>query len=57
VQRGHDLLERIEEEVREKLPNATITIHLEPLEDPRSWTDSIIEPVSAPANGQSTKTR
>lgn len=55
VQRGHDLLERIEEEVREKLPNTTITIHLEPLEDPRSWTDSMIEPVSAPASGHATK--
>jgi cation diffusion facilitator family transporter len=49
VQRGHDLLERIEEEVRDKLPNTTITIHLEPLEDPRSWSDSTLEPLSPPA--------
>lgn len=50
VQRGHDLLERIEEEVRERLSNTTLTIHLEPLEDPRSWADSAIEPISAPVN-------
>ena len=55
VQRGHDLLERIEEEVREKLPNATITIHLEPLEDPRSWSDATIEPISPPAQERETK--
>jgi cation diffusion facilitator family transporter len=54
VQRGHDLLERIEGEVRERLPNTTITIHLEPLEDPRSWSDAVIEPVRAPANEENT---
>jgi len=40
--------------VRERLPNTTITIHLEPLEDPRSWSDAVIEPVSAPANEENT---
>jgi cation diffusion facilitator family transporter len=49
VQRGHDLSERIEEEIRERLPNTTITIHLEPLEDPRSWRDEAIEPVNTPS--------
>jgi cation diffusion facilitator family transporter len=39
VQRGHDLLEAIEEEIRERLPEASVLTHLEPLEDPRSWSD------------------
>ena len=47
VRRGHDLSESIEQRVRDRLPNATITIHLEPLEDPRAWHDSQIEPVTA----------
>jgi cation diffusion facilitator family transporter len=39
VRRGHDLLERIEAEIRHKLENATVFTHLEPLHDPRSYDD------------------
>ena len=40
VQKGHDLAEQIEHEIREKLPNgASILTHLEPVEDPVSWED------------------
>lgn len=39
VQRGHALLERIEQEVRGTLPNATVLTHLEPVEDPASFDD------------------
>jgi divalent metal cation (Fe/Co/Zn/Cd) transporter len=39
VTRGHELLERVEAEVRAALPNATVFTHLEPLEDPLSWED------------------
>lgn len=39
VQRGHALLERIEEEIRGTLPNATVLTHLEPVEDPVSFDD------------------
>jgi cation diffusion facilitator family transporter len=39
VQRGHDLLETIEAEVRGVLPHATVFTHLEALEDPVSWQD------------------
>lgn len=39
VQRGHDLLEAIEAEVRGALPHATVFTHLEALEDPSSWQD------------------
>lgn len=40
VQRGHDLLEEIEEQVRKRLPGTTVFTHLEPLEDPASFTDT-----------------
>ena len=40
VQRGHDLLEEIEEAVMERLPGTTVFTHLEPLEDPASFTDT-----------------
>ena len=43
MQRGHDLLERIEEEVRADIPNSTVFTHLEPLEDPVSFEDTRLE--------------
>ena len=39
VQRGHDLLETVEEEIRHLLPDTIVNTHLEPIEDPRAWTD------------------
>ena len=39
VQRGHQVLEEIEEEIRLALKEVTITIHLEPIEDPVSFED------------------
>jgi cation diffusion facilitator family transporter len=43
VQRGHDLLEQIEDEIREAIPNSTVFTHLEPIEDPVSWADERLE--------------
>jgi cation diffusion facilitator family transporter len=43
VRRGHDLLEQIEEEVREVIPNVTVDTHLEALEDPVSWQDQELD--------------
>jgi cation diffusion facilitator family transporter len=40
VQRGHDLLEAIEADVRAALPHVTVFTHLEALEDPASWDDT-----------------
>ena len=37
VQQGHDLLERIETEIRSTLTNATVITHLEAQEDPAAW--------------------
>lgn len=39
VQRGHDLCEEIELEVRKILPRASVLTHLEPIEDPIAWHD------------------
>jgi cation diffusion facilitator family transporter len=39
VQRGHDLCERIEDDIRQALPESTVFTHLEPREDPRAWAD------------------
>jgi divalent metal cation (Fe/Co/Zn/Cd) transporter len=43
VQRGHDLLERIEDEVRAVVPFSTVFTHLEPIEDPTSFQDQRLE--------------
>ncbi len=43
VQRGHDYLERLEEELRSAVPNSTVFTHLEPIEDPVSWADERLE--------------
>ena len=40
VQHGHALLEQIENEICQALPGATVTAHLEPLEDPVSFQDA-----------------
>jgi cation diffusion facilitator family transporter len=39
VMRGHDLLERIEADIREALPLVSVLTHLEPLEDPAAHDD------------------
>ncbi|MDA0185728.1 cation diffusion facilitator family transporter [Solirubrobacter phytolaccae] len=39
VQHGHDMVERVEDDLRARLPHATIFTHLEPVEDPKSFTD------------------
>lgn len=43
VQRGHEMLERIEQEIRATLPNVSVLTHLEPLDDPASWKDMKLE--------------
>jgi cation diffusion facilitator family transporter len=39
VQAGHDLCERLEQDIATKLPHVEVLTHLEPLEDPKSWDD------------------
>ncbi|TFH37997.1 MAG: cation transporter [Anaerolineales bacterium] len=39
VQHGHDILETIEAQISTLIPNTTVFTHLEPVEDPLSWSD------------------
>ena len=43
VHRGHELLEHIEADVRDSLPNVTILTHLESRDDPSSYEDVALE--------------
>jgi cation diffusion facilitator family transporter len=43
VQKGHQLLEKIESEIRSALPNVSVLTHLESLDDPASWKDMTLE--------------
>lgn len=43
VHRGHQLLERIEADIRNALPNITVFTHLEALDDPASWDDTALD--------------
>ena len=43
VQRGHDLLETIENRVRQTIPSATVFTHVEPIDDPTSWQDQKLD--------------
>lgn len=40
VDRGHKLLELMEEDIRGALPNVTVLTHLESMHDPASWDDT-----------------
>jgi cation diffusion facilitator family transporter len=39
VQKGHDLLEVIEDDIQKLIPNVSVMTHLEPIEDPVSYDD------------------
>jgi cation diffusion facilitator family transporter len=43
VRRGHELLERIEADIRRAVPAALVFTHLEPMNDPVSWADEKLE--------------
>jgi len=43
VQAGHDWSERIESDIRQTVPNAHVTTHLEPREDPLSLVDEALD--------------
>jgi len=46
VQHGHDWLERIEADIRQAVPGAHVTTHLEPLEDPVSLFDQSLDRIT-----------
>ncbi len=43
VQRGHELLDKIEADICRVLPDASVFTHLESLDDPASWDDETFE--------------
>ena len=43
VQRGHELLERIEADIRNRLSDSVVFTHLESLDDPASWEDEVLD--------------
>jgi cation diffusion facilitator family transporter len=45
VQRGHDLIERLEHDMRAAVPGAVLFTHLEPREDPKSYLDATLDRV------------
>lgn len=54
VQRGHHLLEKLENDLRAELPDTTVFTHLEPIDDPSSWEDVTLDrPVQGSAAGDS----
>ncbi len=43
VQQGHDLVERLERDIRTAIPGATVFTHLEPINDPSAWQDLTLD--------------
>ena len=43
VQQGHDLVEKIEAEIRAVVSDSSVFTHLEPIEDPLSWADEQLD--------------
>ncbi|MDD2765924.1 MAG: cation diffusion facilitator family transporter [Opitutaceae bacterium] len=50
VKRGHELLERIEADIRRAVPHTVVFTHLEPGDDPVSWDDEKLERSEPPAS-------
>jgi cation diffusion facilitator family transporter len=48
VQQGHDLLEHIEADLVDALPNLTVTTHMEALDDPASYADQSLDRLGGP---------
>lgn len=55
VQRGHELLEKFEADIRHVVPNATVDTHLEPLDDPTSWADEQLDRSEVPLMNEERK--
>lgn len=53
VHRGHQLMERLEADLRGALSNVTVLAHLEPLSDPAAWKDAALDRTDMPSGGTS----
>jgi cation diffusion facilitator family transporter len=49
VRRAHEATALVEERVREALPGAEVTVHIEPIEDRAAWEDSELVPIERAA--------
>ena len=52
VQRSHDLVERVETDLRAVVPDLTVVAHVEPLEDPRSFADEDLDRREVPPSAR-----
>jgi cation diffusion facilitator family transporter len=52
VQRSHDLVERVEADLRAEVPDLTVVAHVEPLEDPRSFADEELDRTAVPPSAR-----
>ncbi len=43
VQRGHELLEQVEADIRGAVPGVHVFTHLEPINDPTAWQDIALD--------------
>jgi divalent metal cation (Fe/Co/Zn/Cd) transporter len=43
VEHGHVLLEKLEMQLTQLLPNMVVFTHIEPLDDPASWNDQKLD--------------
>jgi hypothetical protein len=43
IERRHDLVERVERDVRVAVPDATVFTHLEPINGPAAWQDVTLD--------------
>ncbi|TAH48864.1 MAG: cation-efflux pump, partial [Chloroflexota bacterium] len=53
VQRGHQLLEKIESDIRAAIKNITVFTHLEALNDPASYDDTKLDRASQNGKNES----
>ncbi|HSK28642.1 MAG TPA: cation diffusion facilitator family transporter [Candidatus Limnocylindria bacterium] len=51
VQKGHDLLEEMEREIRAAIPGATVFTHIEPIGDPAAWQDQTLDRIDSATKG------
>ncbi len=56
VRQAHDLSHRIADAVKEALPGAEVTIHIEPIEEQASWEDSRLAPLEQAEREAQTRT-
>jgi cation diffusion facilitator family transporter len=52
VQRGHDLLEHLERDIRATVPGAQLFTHLEPQGDPAAWEDIALDREDSPVGSK-----